>query len=136
MALPQFFPSLSEDGWVDDPVLLGDYLISQFFVSDYSQTQLYLGEVRSLPQIVQSTQGDSNKLISMVQTELMTYFSRYFNNVYVESALVNNPTDSSEIGFTIFISYIDTNGNTHQLNNLINTLNSKISNIINLNNNG
>lgn len=136
MPLPAYLPSLSEDGWVNDPLLVGDYLLSHFFVSDFSQTQLYLNQVSSLPYIVQDAQGDTTKLISSVQSSITAYMSRYFNDVYVESALVPNPSGSSDIGFTIFVSYLGNDGNTYQLNNIIETLNSKISNIININNNG
>lgn len=136
MSLPMFFPSISEDGWVDDPLLAGDYLMSQFFVADYSQTQLYLDQVSSLPYIIQSTQGDTNKLISTIQTTLTKYLGRYFSDVYVESVLVPNPTGSSDIGFTIYVSYVGNDGVTYQLNNIIETLNSKISNVININNTG
>ncbi len=131
-----YVPSLSEDGWVNSPELMGDYLLSHFFVSDYSQTQIYLGTVSSLPYIVQQYQDDLSGLLPVVQSALSSYLSKYFVNVIVEVNAAPNPTGSSQVGFSIYVSYQGADGNTYYLNKIIETMNSKISGIININNNG
>ncbi len=134
MPVPNFVPSLSEDGWVDSPELMGDYVLSHFFVSDYSQTHLYKNSVSSLPYLVQKYQGDINGLLSSVQSTLQIYLSRYFTGVIVEANPVPNPTNSNKIGFSIYVSYVGNDGNTYTLERLIHTNNSKILEIINTNN--
>jgi hypothetical protein len=129
-------PSLSEDGWVNTPSLMGDYLISHFFVSDYSQTQLYLNQVSSFPYLIQKYQNDLPGLFTAIQTTLNTYLGRYFSSVTVEASQYPNPTNSGSIGINLFVSYVGSDGVTYNLNKIIQIVNSKIENIINLNNNG
>ena len=53
---PSILPSLSTDGWVFATAEKADYLISHFFVAEYSQTQLYVSHVSSFPKIIQQNQ--------------------------------------------------------------------------------
>lgn len=134
MSLATYVPSLSEDGWVNSPILMGDYLISHFFLSDYSQTELYNGSVSSLPYLITQYQGNITGLLTAVQSTLQQYLSRYFSSVTIETNQVPNPTNSSQIGFSIYVSFIGADGNTYTLDNLIETLDSKISNIVKITN--
>lgn len=130
MALATYVPSLSEDGWVNSPILMGDYLLSHFFLSDFSQTELYNGSISSLPYLITQYQGNISGLLSAVQTTLQQYLSRYFSSVTIETNQVPNPTNSSQIGFSIYVSYVGADGVTYTLDNLIQTMDSKISSII------
>lgn len=136
MALATFVPTLSEDGWENDPVKMGDILISHFFISDYSQTQVYTGQVASLPYIVQQNQSNLSGLFSDITSVLTRYLSRYFQNVIVEVNQNTQYSVGSSIAINLFVSYVGSDGKTYTLTNLIQTLNSKILNITNLNNNG
>lgn len=131
MTIATYVPTLSTDGWVSSPSLMGDYLLSHFFVSDYSQTELYNGQVASLPYLIALYQNNISGLLIGVQDTLSVYLSRYFNNVVVEANSVPNTTNSSSIGFSIFVGYTGTDGIQYTLTNIIETVNSKISNIIN-----
>lgn len=135
MTMP-FVPSLSEDGWVNSPDLMGDYLLSHFFVADYSQTQLYNGSVTSLPFLLQKYQGDMQGLLSAIEVTLNTYLGRYFQTVTVNATQYPNPTNSGSLAVNLFVSYVGSDGATYTLSKLIQTVNSKIQSIINLNNNG
>jgi hypothetical protein len=135
MASPMV-PSLSEDGWVNTPSLMGDYLISHFFVSDYSQTQLYLNQVSSFPYLIQKYQNDLPGLLTAIQTTLNTYLGRYFSNVVVEASQYPNPTNSGSIGINLFVGFTGSDGVSYNLSKIIQIVNSKIESIINLNNNG
>ena len=129
-------PSLSEDGWVSDPALMGDYLISHFFVADKSQTALYLNQVSSFPYLIQQYQGDVPGLCNAIERTLNTYLGRYFTTTTVECTQYPNPTNSGSLGLNLFVSYVGADGVTYNLNKIIQTVNSKIQSIINLNNNG
>jgi hypothetical protein len=132
MAIATFVPSLDEAGWVNTPLLMGDRLLSYFFIADYSQTELYNGNVSSLPYLITEYQGNLSGLLSGVTATLQTLFSRYFNNVIIETNNVPNTTNSSLIGFSIYIAYTGTDGVTYTLSNIIEVTNSLISNIINI----
>lgn len=136
MALASFVPTLSEDGWENSPEKMGDILISHFFISDYSQTQIYTGQVASLPYLIQKNQGDLPSLFTDITSVLTRYLSRYLQNVVVEVNQNTQYSTGSFIAINLFVSYMGANGKTYTLTNIIQTLNSKILNIIKLNNDG
>lgn len=136
MALASYVPTLSEDGWENSPEKMGDILISHFFISDYSQTQLYTGQVASLPYILQQNQSDLSGLFSDITSVLTRYLSRYLQNVVVEVNQNAQYTKGSFVAINLFVSYMGADGKTYTLTNIIQTLNSKIYNITQLNNEG
>ncbi len=136
MALATYVPTLSEDGWENSPEKMGDILISHFFISDYSQTQIYTGQVASLPYLVQKNQSDLSGLFTDITSVLTRYLSRYLQNVVVEVNQNSQYTTGSFIAINLFVSFMGSNGKSYTLSNIIETLNSKILNITKLNNDG
>lgn len=123
-------PSLSaEDGWVSTPARMVDYLMVHFLESDYSQTYLFFGEVSSLAKIVQETQGDMVGFVTRCQNQLMTYFSRYFENVIVEVTDVT-VGDLSARTFSLYISYTDHDGVTQVVEENIRNQNSTWTRVV------
>lgn len=134
MSSKVLFPSLSEDAWVSNSVKTADNLMSHFLLSDYSQTYLYKGLVSSLPWIIQNTQGDMTRTLQLVQATLVTYFTRYFNNVVCEVTEVPNTTDPSKGQISIYLKFTDTENKEYVLGRLITIIDTKISEIINISN--
>lgn len=129
-----YYPSLSEDSWVDSPVKQADYLFSTFFVADYSQTYLYKDKVSSLPYILQNNTGDVTRTCTEVQTTLSSYFSRYFNNVVVEVTEVPNPEATSKAQISIYVKFADKDNKEHVLGKLLQYQDTIISKVVTLNN--
>jgi len=129
-------PTLSLDGWVGSTAMKADYLISDFFLSEKSQTAFYGNEVASLPWIIQNYQGDVQKTTQAVRETLSTYFSRYFKDVTIDVSYAQDPPNSSEVKIKLYVSFLDDNGKEHTLTRLIDVLDAKIQKITNLNNNG
>lgn len=78
-------PSLSQDGWVSSTKEKLDYLMSHFFLSDYSQTSIYSKYVASLSYILQANQNKMIDTKNAVTTTLTDYLSRYkFTDVIVD----------------------------------------------------
>lgn len=129
-------PTLSSSGWVSEVSEKADKAISYFFVSDHSQTALYPGNVSSLAYIVQQYGNDALALLSEMQRRVQTYMGRQFDeaNVSVTLAAVTEP-DNGQINLKLLIS-VKENGKEYSIGRLIKTLNSKVQEIINLNNNG
>lgn len=127
-------PSLNENGWVNSPVTVADALFSHFLLSDYSQTYLYKDQVSSLPWIIQNTQGNITDTIIATQDTLNKYFIRYFDNVVVEVTEIPNASEPSKGQISIYLQFTDTEGVQHVLGRLITIIDSKISEIISINN--
>jgi hypothetical protein len=136
MANKKFYPSLSEDGWVNNSVKLADKLLSDFFISDFSQTYLYSGAVSSFPWIIQNKQGNIVETAALVQSTLNVYFSRYFNNVVVESQDQTSADSPSKGNITLYIKFTDDEGIEYVIGKLLEIADMNITKIINLNNNG
>ncbi len=129
-----YFPALDMEGWVTSGVHIADYIFSHFFLSDYSQTQLYLGHVSSLSWILQTHQNDIRKIVSTTENTLRSYFQRYFNNVVAEVTYDADPTNLSKLELTIYVSFEDSDGKQHTLGRLLNVINSKIAKVKKINN--
>lgn len=136
MANKKFYPSLSEDGWVNNSVKIADKLLSDFFISDFSQTYLYSGAVSSFPWIIQNKQGNIAETAALVQKTLNVYFSRYFNNVVVESQDQTSADSPSKGQITLYVKFTDDEGIEYVIGKLLEIADMQVSKIINLNNNG
>lgn len=127
-------PSLSEDGWVKSPEKIADYLLSHFFVADYSQTQMYVGNISSLPWILQKTRGDIQQTISLISSTLTTYFLRYFPDVALDVREVPNTESPSKAQISIYVNYTDETGTQHVLGKLLQYNDTIIDKIVTLSN--
>ncbi len=127
-------PSLSEDGWVNNSIKTCDYLLSHFFLSDYSQSYIYHGQVSSLPWIIQQTQGNMSRTVSLTQQTLSGYFSRYFNNVVVEVSEIEDANNPSKGEITIYVKFTDAENKEYVVGKLLHITDLTISKIINLSN--
>jgi hypothetical protein len=133
---PRKVPTLSEDAWVSDARQKVDYLLAHFFLSDYSQTQLYLSHVSSMPWIIQSTQGDMLQTVLKVRDTLQVYLGRYLDDVVVDVA-DTTPTDQSAAEIVIYVSFKDSEtGLTHTLNEVLRERNGVFNRVSNINNDG
>jgi hypothetical protein len=134
MTTPSVIPALSQDGWVTSTAQKADYLISHFFLSEYSQSLLYAGNVASFQWIIQNNQGDMLKTNSTLRETLRIYFSRYFSEVVVESNYVETPENSGRVRITLYVSFKDHEGKEFVLSRLVEILDTKIEKVLKLNN--
>lgn len=129
-------PSLSEDHWASGSIKVADILLSHFFLSDYSQTYLYPGMVSSLPWILQETQNDMARTLTLAQSTLSNYFNKHFNNVVVEVSEVENKTNPSKAQISLYIQFTDNDKKEYVIGKLLEIADTKITKIINQNNYG
>lgn len=134
MSEPVLYPSLSEDGWVNSPEKTADYLLSCFFIAEYSQTYFFKDQVASLPWILQQTQGKIMDACIQVRSTLNTYFSRYFNNVVVDVQEEPNPENPTKGQISIYVKFADHQGKEYSLGKLLKVSDTIVESIINLNN--
>lgn len=67
-------------------------LMSDLYVSDYNQTQLYPGKVTSLARLMQQAGNDANKAVLLIQSALSVYFSRYYAGCNIEVTAQDDPS--------------------------------------------
>ena len=134
MAENALYPSLSEDSWITSPERTADYLFSNFFVADYSQTYLYPGLISSLPWILQDTQGDISRAQTDIRQTLTTYFSHYFNNVDVSADEVPNEEEPSKVHISIYVKFTDSTGQERVLGKILRLNETIVEKIIAINN--
>ena len=129
-----YVPTLSTDEWVNNSMKTADYLLSWFFLSEYSQTYLYIGEISSLPYILHTTQGDMVQAATLTRETLKKYFSRHFNNVVVEVSEVPNDADPSAGQLKIYLKFTDKEDKEFVLGKMLEISNMTIKRIIDINN--
>lgn len=134
MATPTIpIPSLSSNGWVTAQAQKADLLMAHFFASDALQSYLYINNVSSLPYIVEQAGDDIITLTQQLRLTLEKYLGRYYDLVDVDITNVDDPLDSSKVNLNLYIKATD-NGKDYVFAKLIETVNGKLSKIVNLNN--
>lgn len=136
MTSKHLFPSLDTDGWVESSVKTADYLLSHFFLSDYSQTAFFKGEVASFAWILQRYQGDIEQIKEETRSVLSRYFTKQFDNVDVQIDEIENKESINAHQLTIYLVFTDQDGVTHNLARLIKYTGLKVTDVIAVINNG
>lgn len=88
-------PTLSSAGFVSDPAVKLERLVSYFFITDYSQSNQHHGRVASLPYLIKAHGTNPDILVDRIQVALENMLSSYFDAVNVEvreeDPLLSNP---------------------------------------------
>lgn len=129
-------PALDTDGWVQTPIKVADYLLSHFFLSDKSQTAFFPTEVISFAWILQRFQGDLPRIREETQSELSRYFSKQFADVEVEVGEITNNDSINRHQLSLYLTFVDGDGITHNLASIVKYSGLKVTEIINTNNQG
>lgn len=127
-------PSLSTDGWVNDSIQIADYMMSHFFLSEYSQTYLYPNNVASLPYLIEINKGSPQKTAQAIEQTLTQYFENYFKDVTVQCRYRNDSTDDTRASVDVFIEYSDSDGVQHSFGKSAEMVNGKFNKIVQINN--
>lgn len=129
MTTRTLLPTLSLDGWVNTPIKAADYLLSHFFLSDYSQTAIFPGEVMSFSWLLQQYQDNLSGLKSRLQSDLSKCFSHYFSDVEVQvtdEAMMNS---NNKRALVIMLVFTDENKVEYNLARVIEHDGMKVSQI-------
>ena len=128
-------PTVSTSGWVNDISEKADRLLSYYFVSDFSQSNLHRGQIVSLPQQVQEFGHDALALERAVKSALESYFGRYFESAIVDVSTTSpNPLDPNRIQVKVGLIVTD-GGRQYSVGKLVRTFKGTIIDIIDINNN-
>ncbi len=129
-------PSLSGKGWIRDAKPKADKLMAYYLTSNFSQTNLFRGEVVSLPKQVQEFNSDPTALRDLIQDDLRRMLGRYFDQVTVEVTTDRpNKEDPARLNITLSV-FVTQEGQTYSLGRLIETADGQVSQIMAINNKG
>lgn len=112
-------PTLDGIGWIDKGVEIKlDWLLSNFFTSDGSQSSLYYRMFKTYQVINADNVNDAEALRSSMEVYLQTYLSKYFDSVTVEVSLADlqgnkkniNDLPEAAIGLYVTVTVTDKEG--------------------------
>lgn len=127
-------PSLTEDGWVLSEAKQADYLLSHFFLSDYSQSYIYNNEVSSFSWIVAQHDGDPVMMSINLKSTLERYFLKYFNEVDLEITNEKDPYNDNKVILKIYMQFTGKDNKTYNLGKLVFLENTIVKKIVDINN--
>ena len=134
MTARHLYPTLGQDGWVRATVKTADYILSHFFLAEYSQTAEFTGRVSSFPWIMSKNQRDLDGLKRDTREALAREFGYQFDNVIVEVTESPEPDSVNLHSLTIFLEFTDMTGKVHNLSRMVRHNLDKVTEIIDLNN--
>lgn len=127
-------PSLSASGWVGNISEKLDKLVGYFFVSDYSQSHLYRGNIASLPFIIKMATENQSLLISETTKTLTNLLKSYFDRVQVDvTATVEDPNKPGELTLQVDAE-VTQDGVKYSVGKQLQIINSKVVAIFDANN--
>jgi len=128
------FPCLSEDAWVTNTVKVADQMMAHFFTSNYSQSYIYAGYVSSFPYILAINHGSISSICSETKNALVSYFSRFFQNVVVEVQEVPNEDEPSKAQISILVQFVDYENKPYSVGQILRVTGSTFEKVAAINN--
>lgn len=82
-------PSLTLDGWIENKTLQMTKLWEYFLASEYSQSNIFFGDISSLKYIL-ATSDPKYNLITNLESTLSKLYQRYFDKAIVDVGIDAN----------------------------------------------
>lgn len=128
----QPLPTLDTAGWVTDVAEKAERLLGYFITSDFSQSNIFLGSIQSLPSVIQASASDFLVLRRVVEDQINSLFRPYFQgvstNVTIEPNVINGI--ESDAQYTIRLELkVTESGITHSLGRLLSVSNSSLNKV-------
>ena len=123
--------TLDSSGYVSDPPLIVDRVMKNFFVANYSQTNLHWGQIYSLPHLIAKFAEDmfglSDAISSSLESMLGGYFSSVSVDVTIDDIVENDPQQNIKIVATVYMD-----GAAFDVGKLLTLVKNRISKIENI----
>ncbi len=127
-------PSLSASGWVGNISEKLDKLISYFFLSDFSQSHLYQGQISSLPYLIKECADNRSLLRSETKRVVMNFITPYFDTIQVDvTILAVDETNPDNINLRVDAT-VTQDATIYSVGKEIQVVNSKVVAIFDANN--
>lgn len=126
--------SLSEDGWVDDPNKMLDYLVSYYILTDAEQSYVFKGELISLPKTYYEHINDPANLAMAMRSDFNRLLENYFSQTEVVCYAKEDETNTGLFYIFLSASVMDDLGVRYDLNRILKLNESRANNVITYNN--
>jgi hypothetical protein len=127
-------PSLSASGWVGNISEKLDKLISYFFLSDFSQSHLYQGQIASLPNLIKECADNRQLLRSETKRVVMNFINPYFDTIQVDVTITAvDDTNPDNINLRVDAT-VTQDATIYSVGKEIQVINSKVVAIFDANN--
>lgn len=98
--------TLDTSGYVSDPPMITDIVMNNFFVANYTQTNVHWGQIHSLPWLISKHAEDMYGLSDAVERALEIMLSGYFDTVNVSCEIMpiteERPLQNIKVTATVF----------------------------------
>lgn len=126
-------PTMSTLGWVIDPVVKFDKLLSDFFLADPNQSYLYAKSIVTMQSLIHQNPTNPAAFVGSLQESLRTYLEAYYTSVDVRASVENPQADLARVTVMLNIAVND-NGASKQFSKMLLTANGSLQKIIDINN--
>lgn len=123
-----YHPSLSEDGWTNQPLKVSSELLMNLLTTMESQSYLFAKNMASYAYISQQFQNDAEGMANEINSVLRKKLESQFNNVKVETSVYAE--DGVKKAINVAASYYDTEGKLYELNRVVVMSELEISKIL------
>lgn len=131
--MAKVIPVLDPNGFVTDLIIKVDQAMSNFYITQRSQTDSFRGQLVSLSDLVRRFGDNTRKLQEETTQLLQSYFDRQFDEATLNVKAVDTP--GSGIDLQIYAILRDGN-NEVNIAHSVSATNSRIKAIIDLQNDG
>ena len=124
------FPTLTVDGWVNRSISVVDQMLSDFFLSEYSQTYAFTGRVTSFSWILQQYRDDLPRMLQEIQTALVIYFSTQFNDVEASVTQELRENSINTHSLLLYMRFVDNSGEEFTLGRVVKYTGLKVTEVL------
>jgi len=125
--------TLSNDGWVSSSKKILDNLLSNYVLTDASQSYLFEDRLVSLPRTYHENINNPEGMVTGVRNDLEGLLNKYFPIVNIDVELKNVP-QTNEVTILIRAVCVDDNNVRTELSKISVIGESKLRKVMNLNN--
>lgn len=126
--------TLSDQGWVSDPMAMLNYIMSCYMLTDAAQSYAFQNELISLPFTYQLYINDPDKMASAISNDLTMLLTRYF--AHADVVCDSKKITDSHYAILLKAVIIDDNGIRYDLSKIMELDNNDFRKIIEINNYG
>lgn len=130
--MTKVIPTLSAKGYAASVLDKSEAAMTYFCLSQYSQTNIYRGNVVTLAWLVQRYGDDYLEIRNQVESALNNYLGRIFDEAQV-SVVAEQNNDRTDLQVNIVVR---DGTDTQNLGYLIRTTNNKVLDVFDINNQG
>ncbi len=128
------YPSLSTKGWIEDAPGVLDSVTANFFLTHPSLSVEFKKQIEALPILIQQFGHSETEIQREIRDSVTRLFGRYFDKPLVEVVVdYPFPDDLTRMNVRLSAS-VESDGKTINVSRELELLNSKVVNIMEINN--